>query len=391
VARGGAAPLQARFFDLSTTAQLEALTGRPVAPGQRAALQRVLAALPVRLTPHLLELASASAAVAAQYLPDPRELDPSSRGEPVPFAGLLTTGCAAVERIYRDRCVLLPVAACPAYCRFCFRKFHRQRADAARPPAFAELDRALAYVAAHPELREVLISGGEPALDPERLGHLLRGLRRLDTVGPIRVACRALVSCPELVDDRLVELLAAHQDRPSGRLVELAVHVNHPDELTPPTDAALARLRAAGLHTYSQTVLLAGINDDAAVLARLLRGLRDRGVEIYTLYYPEPLLGSDHLRPSLARAAALKQELRRLVSGRANPRLIITTRVGKLELGVEAEEVAREADGRQVWLRTPYTLEGLRALEPRTLALPPHCRVDEGSGRLEVRYLDGAA
>jgi lysine 2,3-aminomutase len=378
-----------RHVDVRTTEQLTALTGRAVPAEARPALQRVLDALPVRLTPHLVELIRTSEAVAAQYLPDPREFAPAApSGQRVPFAGLLSTGCGAVERIYRDRCVLLPVSACPAYCRFCFRKFHRHRARSG-PRGFDALNRALSYVAAHPQIREVLITGGEPALDPERLEHLLAGLRQIEAVGPIRVACRALVASPDLINARLAGLMAAHQDRGAGRVVELAAHINHPDELTPATDAALARLHSAGVHVYSQTVLLAGVNDDAGVLAELLRALRRRGVEIYTLYYPEPLFGSDHQRPSLARALGLKRALRAMISGRANPRLIITTRIGKLELG-EAEEVQREADGRHVWLRTPYTVEAFRELEP-AFELPPGCRVDADTGRIEARYLDGAA
>ena len=93
---------------------------------------------------------------------------------------------------------------------------------------------------------------------------------------------------------------------------------------------------------------------------------------------------------ALERALTVKRALRRLVSGRANPRLILTTRVGKLEPGAEAVLVEREPDGRHVWLRTPYTLESFRRLDP-DFQLPEGCRLSPGGDRLEVRYLEGGA
>lgn len=375
-----------RFIDCRTLEELQALTGRPVPEADRADLARVLETLPVRVTEHLAELMRRSPAVALQYLPDPREVR-STLGERHSFVGLVPTGTPGVERMYPDRCVIMPVPTCPAYCRFCFRKFLPGRAHGA-PLDARELEAAVGYVGRHPELREVLITGGEPALDAGRLALLLDGLRRLSRVGPIRVACRALVTAPDLVDDELVELLARHQDLARGRPVELASHVNHPDELTPQTFEALARLRRAGIHVYNQTVLLRGVNTDGALLRELFWALRCRGVETYALFFGEPVLGMDHLRPSLGRARALKEELRRAASGRANPHLIVTTRIGKIELDVDGREVEREEDGRHVWLRTPYTADGMRSLA-RSLELPPGVR--EGpTGTLEVRYLDGA-
>jgi len=376
-----------RTVEIRSVEQLEQLTGRKLPAAEHEAVQRVLDQHPARLTGHLTQLVRCSPAVAAQYLPDPRELE--GPGETDPFVGLIPTGVRGVERLYLDRCVVMPVARCPAHCRFCFRRHHRHRRPDARPLDQEELTAALAYVAGDRRLREVLVTGGEPILDRRRLERLLAGLRQpgMEHVGPLRVACRTLASAPGLIDAELVALLARHQDLRAGRPVEVAAHLNHPDEIGPATVDALIRLREAGLHVYNQVVLLRGINSEAAVMADLLWMLRRRGVETYAIFFGEPVLGGDHLRANLAQARALKSELRRGGSGRCNPHLIVTTRVGKVELDVDGWEVEREADGRTVWLRTPYTLEGFRSLDPR-FELPQGARVDD-AGCIEVRYLDG--
>lgn len=371
----------ARTVQVRTVQQLEGLA--PVRAEDRATLQRVLDAFPVRVTEHLRALMQGSAAVAAQFLPDVREAE--AIGQEVCFAGLLPTNAAGVERMYPDRCIIMPHPGCPAHCRYCFRKFYDHGREAVMSEA--DLDAAVAYVAAEPAIREVLITGGEPLLAPARLLRLMSGLRRVPHVGPLRVACRALVLAPQLVTDEVIAQLACHQDLRAGRPVELACHANHPDEISAATVDALARLREAGIHVYNQAVLLRGINCDADVLEALLWKLRGCGVESYYLFFAGPVLGMDHQRPRLDEALALKAALRRRGSGRANPQLIVTTRLGKVELGVDGWIVEREADGRHVWIRTPYTLDGLRQLSPG-FALPGDARLD-GAGHIVMRYLDG--
>jgi len=377
--------MASRLINIRTVEDLQRLTGRDVPSHERADMQRVMDTFPVRLTPHLLELVRQSEALAAQFLPDPREVT-DLEGDDRCFVGLLPVEVdGGLEQMYPDRCIIMPQPTCPAYCRFCFRKFYAHREGLALSTAM--LDQALDYVARRPGLNEVLITGGEPILDLGRLEHLLAGLRRLNHIGPIRVACRALVTAPDLLTGDVVDLLRRYQDLSQGRPVEIASHVNHPDEITPPTVDALVRLRQAGLHVYNQTVLLRGINTQGEILAKLLRTLRGHGVETYTIYFSSPVRGTEHLRPSMEEALALKSLLRRETSGRANPHLILTTRVGKLELGVDGWVVEREPDQRHVWVRTPYTLDGFLSLHP-LFQLPPDTRLDP-EGFMEVRYLDG--
>ena len=378
--------MSSRTINVTSLAQLEELTRRPIPEGERQALQKVIDTFPVRLSAHLVELMRRSPAVAAQFLPDAREVTELD-GQTRCFSGLLHGGVHGVERMYPDRCILLPHPVCPAYCRFCFRKFYDDGGGKAL--SYPELDAALAYVARETELCEVLITGGEPVMDPKRLRYLLEGLRRLPHIGPVRIACRSLIMEPSLVDDALVALLREHQDLRAGRPVEVALHANHPDELTAPTVDALARLREAGLHVYNQAVLLRGVNLDADTLLALFRRLRRHGVESYYLFFGGPVQGMQHMRPSIAEALALKSELRRRSTGRAIPQLILTTRLGKVELGVDGWVVEREPDGRHVWIRTPYTLAGLTAIDPR-FTLPEDARLD-ADGQIVMRYLDGPA
>lgn len=371
------------FISIRDLEQLEQLFPDFVVEGrERESLAKVLQRFPVRLTPHIVALARSSKAVARQFLPDPRELD-SAGGEERCFTGLLETGIACVERAYLDRCIIMPQPTCPAYCRFCFRKFYEH--GEGRAASAAELEAAVGYVASQPDLREVLITGGEPILD-RRLPKLLSELRALEHIGPIRIACRSLVTAPWLVDAAFIALLRAHQDLRAGRPIEVALHCNHPAELTAPTIEALCQLREAGIHVYNQAVLLREINLDAPTLTQLFRQLRGHGVESYHLFFGGPVRGMNHLRPTLDEALALKSALRESATGRLNPHLIVTTRIGKVELGVDGWIVERESAS-AVWLRTPYRLETFRRIVP-SFALPADCRVDE-TGRLVVRYMDG--
>ncbi len=372
------------FFDVRSVDDLSEITGKAIEAPLWPLYQKLLKELPVRITNHLLPLIASSPAISAQFLPDLQELS-SPLGEKCCFAGLLSTGVPGVERMYADRCVIMPHGACPAYCRFCFRKFHSHRRQG--PRSLQALDRALAYVDGDARLQEVLLTGGEPILDIERLELLLDGLRRISHLGPIRLACRSLVTLPQAIDAELIRLLLKYNDLNRGCPLEIAAHVNHPDELSASTVDAILRLKHAGLHVYNQVVLLRKINSEAEVMRRLLLALRRLGVETYTIFFGEPVLGMDHLRCSMDEALQLKSTLRATLTGRANPHLILTTRIGKIELGVDGWIVERESDGRHVWLHTPYTWEGFHSID-EDFQLPEHARID-AQGFIEMRYLDG--
>ena len=356
----------------------------PVVAPDRTAMREVIRRFPVRISQHLLSRIGSSQAISAQFLPDAREVTTLS-GQVRCFSGLLATGIHGLERMYIDRVILMPHHACPAYCRFCFRKFYEHGQGSAMTRQ--QMDQALNYIGERQEIVEVLITGGEPVMDRKRLAYLLEGLRRIDHVATIRIACRSLVLAPELIDAELIALLRAHQDLRAGRPLEVASHTNHADELSGATIDRVVALREAGLHVYNQAVLLRGVNCDVATLEGLLRALRRVGVECYYLFFAGPVQGMQHQRPTLAEAMALKRALRERVSGRANPAFIVTTRLGKVELGVDGHIVKREQDGRHVWISTPYRLETFRRVSA-DFHLPADARVAE-DGAIEIRYLDG--
>ena len=281
-------------------------------------------------------------------MPDPAELhdDPADRDDPIgdaqysPLPGL-------VHR-YPDRVLLTPVLTCPAYCRFCFRR--ARVGDAGRAMSEAEIDSALAYVAARPALREVVLTGGEPlSLPPARLGALLDRLAAIPHVGLLRIHTRLPVSDPDRVTPALVAALVAPQaaDRAA---VWVAAHVNHPRELSGPTRAALARLADAGLPLVAQTVLLAGVNDSVAVLETLFAALLRARVRPYYLHHPDLAPGTAHFRLPVERGRALMRALRGRIGGLALPTYVLDVPggFGKVPLGPDHVEAGgvRDVAGR---------------------------------------------
>lgn len=269
--------------------------------------------LPELMPPYLRALAARSGAVARQFAPDAREAEatPDDRDDPIgdhahsPMPGL-------VHR-YPDRVLLLPTLACAAHCRFCFR---RDRVGA-KGMSDTQLDAALAYVAAAPAVREAILSGGDPLTDP-RLGPLLRRLDAIPHLDWLRIHTRLPVH-----DPRRALRIAASLPEDRRAALWIALHVNHADELTAETRAAIRALQGRGAFLVSQTVLLKGVNDDADTLAALFRALVGLGVKPYYLHHPDRAAGTEHFRVPLARGRAIAEALRATLSGLAQPAYIL--------------------------------------------------------------------
>jgi lysine 2,3-aminomutase len=181
------------------------------------------------------------------------------------------------------------------------------------------LDEAFAYIAAHPEIWEVILTGGDPlVLSPRRLAELMERLGAIDHVKVVRFHTRVPVVEPERVDAAMVEAL-----KTSGKAVYVALHANHPRELTPKAREACARLVDAGIPLVSQTVLLKGVNDDPATLEALMRAFVETRVKPYYLHHPDLAPGTSHFRLSLAEGQALVRALRGRVSGLCQPAYVL--------------------------------------------------------------------
>jgi len=292
-----------------------------VADADRPALEAVAARYAVALTPAmaaLIDAADPNDPIGRQFLPSAAELirTPEEIADPIgddprsPVRGL-------VHR-YPDRVLLKPSHTCPVYCRFCFRRESVGPAGAGTLTE-SELAAAFAYVAAHPQIFELIVSGGDPfMLSPRRMAAIAEAAGGVGHVKVMRWHSRVPLVDPGRVS---AHLIAAVKRFPGA--VYVAIHADHPREFTPPGRAALARLADAGIALLSQSVLLKGINDDATVLEELMRAFMVNRVKPYYLHQGDLAPGTAHFRTTLAEGQALMRALRGRLSGIAQPTYVV--------------------------------------------------------------------
>ena len=228
---------------------------------------------------------------------------------------------------YPDRVLLLVTDLCPMFCRFCMRKRKTLAGADITPDTVA---RGIAYVRRTPQVREVILSGGDPLmLTDRRLSAIIREIRTIGHVEAIRIHTRMPCVEPGRVTESLAESLTAH-----GPLT-VCVHFNHPREVTPAAERALGTLRRAGIPLHNQAVLLAGVNADPAVLADLFRRLMRMGVHPYYLHHPDLVPGTAHFRLSVQDGQAIVAALREMAPDLAMLHYVLDTPGGggKVPLG----------------------------------------------------------
>jgi lysine 2,3-aminomutase len=233
--------------------------------------------------------------------------------------------------------LLTPLLVCPVYCRFCFR---REKVGPGRKALTrAETSAALDYIRTHREIFEVILTGGDPlVLAPKKLGALVAALDAIPHVQAIRIHTRAPVAAPAVVTPDLVGALR------SEKAVYVVLHCNHPREVTKALGAAVLRLIKAGVPVLSQSVLLKGVNDDAATLEALFRALVAARVKPYYLHHPDLAPGTARFRPGLAEGRALMRALRGRLSGLAQPTYVLDVPGGHGKVPV-GPAYAEEKDG----------------------------------------------
>jgi lysine 2,3-aminomutase len=254
--------------------------------------------------------------IAAQFVPSAAELETAPDDQPDPIGDERWSPLPGIVHRYPDRVLLKPILTCPVYCRFCFRREQVGKGNGMLAPA--ALDRAFGYIAEHPEIWEVIVTGGDPfLLSPRRIAAIVRRLEAIAHVAVIRFHTRVPVADPRRVGAALVAALAA------GKAVYVVIHANHPRELTPAMRAAVGRLVRAGIPVLSQSVLLRGVNDDRAVLEALFRGLVAMRVKPYYLHHPDLAPGTAHFRLGIAEGQALVGALRGHISGLCQPSYVL--------------------------------------------------------------------
>ena len=277
--------------------------------------------------------------ITRQFVPDARELirDPVESDDPIgddpmsPVEGL-------VHR-YPDRVLIKLVAACAVYCRFCCRR--ERVGPGSGTLSAADFAAALDYVRARPGIWEVILTGGDPLiLSSRRIAEATTALAQIPHVKVLRWHTRLPVAAPERVTKAMARALIA-----DGKTTVVAVHANHPRELTEAARAACGRLAAAGAMLVSQSVLLKGVNDDPETLIELMRAFVEARVKPYYLHHCDLAPGTAHWRVSIARGQELMRLLRGRLSGLATPTYVLDIPGGRGKVPVGPQWVESAGDG----------------------------------------------
>jgi lysine 2,3-aminomutase len=256
--------------------------------------------------------------IRRQVIPTAQELVPYEAEMADSLAEEAHSPVPGLVHRYPDRVLMLVTTQCASYCRFCTRS--RLVGDPHSQFRTVDYERQLAYIAATPEVRDVLLSGGDPlVLAPKVLEDLLTRLREIPHIEIIRIGSRVPVFLPMRVTDELTDMLKRFHP------LWLNIHVNHPNEITAELAAACDKLAGVGIPLGNQSVLLAGVNDCVHIQRKLVQDLVRIRVRPYYLYQCDLIAGSAHLRTSVRRGLALVQALRGHTSGYAIPQYVIDT------------------------------------------------------------------
>ena len=288
----------------------------------------------------LIDADDANDPIARQFIPTTDELITTPEELADPIGDEAHSPVKGIVHRYPDRVLLLPTHACASYCRFCFRRETVGPGGAGTLSA-AELDAAMAYIAGDPAIWEVILTGGDPlVLSPARIGAIMDRLAKIEHVKIVRVHTRVPAVAPERVTEALVAAL-----KRSGKTTYMALHANHPRELTSEARAACGRLIDAGVVMLSQTVLLRGVNDDVAVLGALMRAFVETRIKPYYLHHADLAPGTSHLRLTLAEGQALMRGLRGTYSGLCQPAFVLDIPGGHGKAPVGPNYVEEGAEG----------------------------------------------
>src|SRR5580692_3027267 len=284
-------------------------------------LEKVAARYAIAITPGLAGLIDPrdpDDPIARQFVPRPEELLTQPGESADPIGDDVHSPVPGIVHRYPDRVLFKLVHVCAVYCRFCFR---REMVGPGKATALSDANYqgALDYIRAHPEIWEVILTGGDPLmLSPRRLTEVMADLAAIDHVRIVRIHTRVPVADPERITGELISALKV-----TGATTWVALHANHVRELTGKARAACADIVDAGIPMVSQSVLLRGVNDDAATLEALMRGFVECRIKPYYLHHGDLAPGTSHLRTTLEHGQELMRALRGRVSGLCQPDYVI--------------------------------------------------------------------
>ena len=317
-------------------------------PESLSALEKVAARYAVAVTADvtaLIDTSDVNDPIARQYIPSADELITQSNENADPIGDHTHSPVSGIVHRYPDRVLFKLVHVCAVYCRFCFRRemVGPGKETALSNEAYAH---ALDYIRAHPEIWEVILTGGDPLmLSARRLKEIMSDLAAIDHVKIIRIHTRVPVADPSRVTDETVAAL-----KMSGATTWVALHANHPRELTDEARSACARMVDAGIPMVSQSVLLRGVNDDPATLEALMRSFVECRIKPYYLHHGDLAPGTAHLRTTLEQGQKLMLHLRGRVSGLCQPDYVLDIPGGHGKAPVGPQYLSRtseDAEGQQ--------------------------------------------
>jgi len=304
-------------------------------------LKDVIGKYPMRVNTYYLGLIEKmNDSIWKQAIPDVEELehymdlseDPLDEEGDIPLGGPRT-----IVHRYPDRVLLLVSNECAMYCRFCTRK--RKVGDDRKNPSMEDIKKGIQYVASHEDIRDVLISGGDPLLIPNnRLDEILGKLTEIEHLGLIRIGTRVPCVWPQKIieDKELIEVLRKHTPRSlKNPQLYINTHFNHPKEITDESYQAIKILRELGIPIGNQTVLLKGVNDDTDVMRDLVHSLGTMGVRPYYLYYADLVEGTGHFRTAVSKGKEICRDLCGATTGFLRPVYVVDAQGGRGKVPVD--------------------------------------------------------
>ncbi|WP_271591806.1 KamA family radical SAM protein [Bradyrhizobium sp. CCBAU 65884] len=306
-----------------------------VTPHERKAIDNINGKYQWRITPYyasLMDPVDPRCPIRLQAVPAGVEMAPFPDAEVDPVGDTYYRKTNRIIHKYPDRALFLITSICPVYCRHCTRKYHTSDLEGSYfgEAEGASFEKDYAYIESHAEIRDIILSGGDPlTYGDRRLEKILKRLRSIRHVEIIRVGSRCPVFLPMRITKEFCEMLSRYHP------IWFQTHFNHPKEITEDAAAACDRLLSHGIPVQNQAVLLKGVNDNIDAMRALMTGLQRIRVLPYYLYHCDNVVGVSHFMTTIAKGREIMRGLLGYSTGFSSPKYVLTTRLGKIPLTEE--------------------------------------------------------